>query len=113
MSGRGNHRECGSRRQIVYFPQSGESKRRRVASEFGTRSWWPERSEASSCLSFTTSIFCRPAVVCCSTYSSPAANYTLPPHLSANIQSRIPHNQTKPTNSAIHTPVVNVTAHHQ
>ena len=68
------------------------------------RSWWPERSEASSCLSFTASIFCRLAVVCCSTYSSPAAitpsHHTLLPIYSHGFPTIKPSPQTAPSNSS-------------
>jgi len=37
----------------------GWSKRRRVASKFGVRSWWPGRSEPIPGPSSTTSLFCR------------------------------------------------------
>ena len=83
-----------------------ESKRRRAASEFGMRSWWPERSGpgASSCLSFTASIFCRLAVVCCSTYSSLAAitpsHHTLLPIYSHGFPTIKPSPQTAPSNSS-------------
>jgi hypothetical protein len=45
-------------------------KRRRVASEFGVRSWWPGRSEVPFRPSSTASIFCRLAAVYHSTYSA-------------------------------------------
>jgi hypothetical protein len=50
--------------------QMGGPSRRRVASEFGVRSWWPGRSDVPFRLSSTASIFCRLAAVYHSTYST-------------------------------------------
>jgi hypothetical protein len=53
---------------LVLLLTVGESKRRRVASEFGMR------SVAGKERGVVSSIFCCLAVVCCSAYSSPGAN---------------------------------------
>jgi hypothetical protein len=64
------------RRLCTLCRQVGWSKRRRVASEFGVRSWWPGRSEVPFRPSSTASIFCRLATVYHSTYSVYFCNYT-------------------------------------